>query len=488
MNASVETVTRNRRTKILATLGPASTDPAIIEHLFRTGVDVFRLNFSHGDHADHAARLATIRALESKYQRSIGILADIQGPKLRVGTFADGAIMLEKGQAFRLDLRDEPGDIARVRLPHPEIIAAAQEGMRLLLDDGKIRLWVTQVGADFIDTVVMAGGRLSDRKGVNVPDIVLPIPALTPKDLRDLDFALDMGVDFVGLSFVQTAQDVIDARAIIGDRAWIVSKIEKPQAVTDIRAIVRESDAIMVARGDLGVELPPEDVPLVQKEVIALCNRLGKPVIVATQMLESMISAPAPTRAEASDVATAVFDGADAVMLSAETAAGQYPGEAVEIMSRILARVEGSDDWRAHNAMQRHVPDNKAGDAIAASARNVATVIDARAIVAYTHGGQTGLRISRQRPRASLLAITPFDAVARRLSLAWGVEAIVTQAVERMTDAVEQAAETCRTALSAQETDQIVVVAGVPFGHSGVTNALRILTIEAASLSLESAA
>ncbi|MEE4455128.1 pyruvate kinase [Novosphingobium resinovorum] len=476
----LEPIFRNRCTKIVATLGPASTDPAVIESLFRAGVDVFRLNFSHGDHADHAARLATLRVLEAKYRRSIGVLADIQGPKLRIGTIRGGYINLERGKALRLDLRDLPGDHERVQLPHREIIEAARPGTRLLLDDGNIRLGVKRVGDGFIDTEVLVGGRLSDRKGVNVPDMVLPIPALTEKDRRDLAFALEHDVDFVGLSFVQTVKDVQEARDLIGDRAWIVSKIEKPQAVADIEAIVEASDGIMVARGDLGVELPPEDVPLVQKDVVALCNRLGRPVIVATQMLESMITAPTPTRAEASDVATAVFDGADAVMLSAETAAGQYPEEAVGIMSRILARVEGSSDWQIRTGERRLPPDRSAGEAIASSARHVADTIEAKAIVAYTQSGATALRIARQRPAVRLLAATPLGKVARRLALVWGVEAVVVEAVERMADAVKEAASICRRLTNAKIEDSFVIVAGTPFGQSGATNALRVSTIRGA--------
>lgn len=480
--ARIEPIFRNRRTKVVATLGPASTDPAVIESLFRAGVDVFRLNFSHGSHEDHALRMKTLRALEAKYRRPIGVLADIQGPKLRVGTFRGGYVNLERGQRFRLDLRDMPGDRERAQLPHPEIIAVARPGMRLLLDDGKIRLTIRQVAETFLDTEVLVGGRLSDRKGVNVPDAVLPIPALTQKDRRDLDFALDIGVDFIGLSFVQTIKDVEEARELIGDRAWIVSKIEKPQAVAEIEAIVAASDGVMVARGDLGVELPPEDVPLVQREVVALCNRLGRPVIVATQMLESMISAPTPTRAEASDVATAVFDGADAVMLSAETAAGQYPEEAVGIMSRILARVEGSSDWQSGNLARQRVSEQSAGDAIAAAARDVASTIAARAIVAYTHSGATALRIARQRPPSGLMAATPIAPVARRLALVWGVEPSVVEPVERMSDAVREAGELCRRRGQAKNSDFMVVVAGTPFGRSGGTNALRVSTVEAARL------
>jgi pyruvate kinase len=465
---------RNRRTKIVATLGPASTSPQVIESLFRAGVDVFRLNFSHGDHADHAARLAIIRELEELYQRPIGVLADIQGPKLRIGTFAEGFVQLEAGQSLRLDLDPAPGDANRVRLPHPEIIAAARVGARLLVDDGKICLLVETVGADHLEASVLVGGRLSDRKGVNVPDMVLPIPALTEKDRRDLDFALGLGVEFVGLSFVQSARDVHEARELIGERAWIISKIEKPQAVADLAAIVEASDGIMVARGDLGVELPPEDVPLVQKDILALCHQLGRPVIVATQMLESMICAPTPTRAEASDVATAVFDGADAVMLSAETAAGHYPHEAVTIMDRIIARVEGSADWSQRQTAQALPPLKAASDAIALSARQIAETIGARAIVAYTHGGTTALRIARQRSTARLLALTPFTQVARRLALAWGAEARVTEAVGRMSDAVSRAAQACREARIADADDSFVVVAGVPFGRHGTTNALRV--------------
>lgn len=471
---------RNRCTKIVATLGPASTDPQVIEALFRGGVDVFRLNFSHGDHADHAARLKTLRTLEARYRRPIGVLADIQGPKLRIGTLRGGYINLERGKTFRLDLRDALGDHQRVQLPHREIICAARQGTRLLLDDGKIRLGVKRVGEDFIDTEVLVGGRLSDRKGVNVPDMVLPIPALTEKDRRDLAFALEHNVDFIGLSFVQTVRDVHEARELIGDRAWIVSKIEKPQAVTDIEAIVEASDGIMVARGDLGVELPPEDVPLVQKDVVALCNRMGRPVIVATQMLESMITAPTPTRAEASDVATAVFDGADAVMLSAETAAGQYPQEAVGIMSRILARVEGSADWQARTGDRHLTPDRSAGEAIASAARHVADTIDAKAIVAYTQSGATALRIARQRPAVRLLAATPLGAVARRLALVWGVEAVIVNAVERMNEAVRDAGDMCRRLTNAKVDDCFVIVAGTPFGRTGATNALRVSSIREA--------
>ncbi|MGA9867702.1 MAG: pyruvate kinase, partial [Acetobacteraceae bacterium] len=370
-------IRRRRRTKIIATLGPASSTPEILARLFQAGADVFRLNFSHGTHEDHAARFAMIRALEERFERPIGILADVQGPKLRVGQFGGGRAFLQTGQKFRLDLNPTPGNANRVNLPHPEIIEAASVGATLLLDDGKLRLRVTHKRADALETEVVVGGPLSDRKGVNVPDVVLGIPALTAKDRADLAFALDHGASYIGLSFVQRAEDVIEAKRLIDGRAWVMTKLEKPQALENLEEIVRLSDAVMVARGDLGVELPPEEVPLAQKRIVRAARALGRPVVVATQMLESMIAAPAPTRAEASDVATAVFDGADAVMLSGETAAGQYPYEAVNIMDRIVARVEQDQGWRAMIDASRPEPERSAADALAAAARQVCHTIGA---------------------------------------------------------------------------------------------------------------
>jgi pyruvate kinase len=380
-------IRRRRRTKIIATLGPSSSTTEMIARLFRAGADVFRLNFSHGTHDDHAARIAIIRDLEQTFDRPIGILADVQGPKLRVGNFSGGRVQLQTGQKFRLDLNPTPGDVTRVNLPHPEIIAAASIGRTLLLDDGKLRLRVTRARADHLETEIVVGGPLSDHKGVNVPDVVLPIPALTAKDREDIAFALDHAVDYIGLSFVQRPDDVAEAKAIVGDRAWVLAKLEKPQALDNLDAILRGSDAVMVARGDLGVELPPEEVPLAQKRIVRAARQLGRPVVVATQMLESMISAPAPTRAEASDVATAVFDGADAVMLSAETAAGQYPFEAVNMMDRIVARVEQDPGWRSIIEASRPEPEHSAADAIVAAARQVAHTIGAKAICAFTASG-----------------------------------------------------------------------------------------------------
>jgi pyruvate kinase len=469
---------RRRRTKIVATLGPASSTMEVLSRLYETGADVFRLNFSHGSHDDHAARIDIIRALEKKYDRPIGILADVQGPKLRVGKFGGGRVHLQTGQPFRLDLNPTPGDMRRVQLPHPEIIGAASIGTMLLLDDGKLRLRVTHARADHLETEIVTGGPLSDRKGVNVPDMVLPIPALTKKDREDLAFALEHGVDYIGLSFVQRPEDVAEAKEIAAGRAWIMTKLEKPQALENLDAILALSDAVMVARGDLGVELPPEEVPLAQKRIVRAARQLGIPVVVATQMLESMISAPAPTRAEASDVATAVFDGADAVMLSAETAAGQYPYEAVNIMDRIVARVELDPGWRQTIDASRPAPDANTAGAIATAAQQVAQTIGARAIAAYTHSGITALRVARERPQCPVLGLTPDEATARRMAVVWGVHALVTPDAHSMTEAVARAARLAHQEGFASRGDEIVVTAGVPFGQTGSTNALRVAVVK----------
>lgn len=468
---------RRRRTKVVATLGPASSTPEMIYELFAAGVDVFRLNFSHGSHEDHAERLAMVRDVERQTGRPIGVLADVQGPKLRVGRFRSGHVELRAGQDFRLDLLETPGDARRVQLPHVEIIEAAGIGTHLLLDDGKIRLEVVRRAQDLLETRVITGGRLSDRKGVNVPGALLPIPALTVKDRADLAFAVDQGVEYVGLSFVQRPEDVVEARELAQGKAWILSKIEKPQALAALDAIVAMSDAIMVARGDLGVELPPEDVPLAQKRIIRTARAAGKPVIVATQMLESMIHAPAPTRAEASDVATAVFDGADAVMLSAETAAGDYPIEAVRMMDRIVGRVERDEGWREVNAGSRPEPEHTTSGAIASASRQVADTIGAQAIAAFSHSGFTALRVARERPDTPVIGFTPMATTARRLALVWGVHALEVPETHTMTETVAKATSLARREGFANRGDEIVVVAGVPFGRSGTTNALRVATV-----------
>jgi pyruvate kinase len=419
-----------------------------------------------------------IRDLERTVGRPIGILVDVQGPKLRVGCFAGGRVQLQTGQRFQLDLDATPGDATRVNLPHIEIMRTAAVGTALLLDDGKLRLRVLRRCDTMLETEVIIGGPLSDHKGVNVPDVVLPIPALTAKDREDLVFALEEGIDYIGLSFVQRPEDVAEAREIAAGRAWIMTKIEKPQALANLEEIVRLSDAVMVARGDLGVELPPEEVPLAQKRIVRVARQLGRPVVVATQMLESMINAPAPTRAEASDVATAVFDGADAVMLSAETAAGRYPYESVNMMDRIVTRVEKDPGWRAIIEASRPEPELSTADAIAAAARQVAHTIGAVAICAFSASGSTALRAARERPEAPIISLTPDAVTARRLALVWGVHAAVsadTHTVEGMVTSVSRLV--VRTGLASGGAE-IVLLAGMRFGQAGGTDQLHIIRIE----------
>jgi len=466
---------RNRKAKIVATVGPASSDAATLEAMFRAGADVFRLNFSHGTHEDHKARLSILRSLEHSLGRPIGVLLDLQGPKLRIGSFAGGSVKLEQGAGFRLDLHgDRPGSVERVALPHPEIFAALETGARLLLDDGRIELQVQAFSAEYADTVVVNGGVLSDRKGVNVPGVVVPMSALTAKDRRDLDFGLSLGVDWIALSFVQRAEDIHEIREIVQGRAGIIAKLEKPAAIAQLDAIVEAADAVMVARGDLGVEVPAEQVPAIQKRIVRTCRRLGKPVIVATQMLESMVAAPVPTRAEASDVATAVYDGADAVMLSAESASGRFPLEAVRMMNNIIEQTE-SDPYYAESIHAAQAP-ARAGiaDAIGLALRNVADLLDVAATVAYTSSGHSALRVARERPRAPIIGMTPKLATARRLALAWGVHAVLIHDVASVTEMTEFACATAGREGLAQPGQTVVIAAGMPFGAAGTTNLLRI--------------
>jgi pyruvate kinase len=453
---------RRRSAKIVATLGPASAGLERIRALFDAGVDVFRLNFSHGTHDEHRASFAAIRQVEADTGRPIGILADMQGPKLRVGNFANGRAELVAGGRFRFDLDASLGNAARAPLPHPEVFAAIVPGTELLLDDGKLRLRVTACGGDFADTEILVGGTLSDHKGVNVPNVVLPISAITPKDRADLSFALAQGADWIALSFVQRPEDVAEARKLIGNAAGIIVKLEKPAAIARLDEIIELSDALMVARGDLGVEMPPEDVPSVQKQVIHACRVAGRPVIVATQMLESMISAPTPTRAEASDVATAVYEGADAVMLSAETAAGQYPVEAVTMMDRIARRVQEDPLYFNTLDASRMPPEHTNSDAISAAACQVAETIGAAAIVSFTSSGATALRAARERPAAPILALTPNLATARRLALLWGAHCVHLPDIRNFNDMVQKAVRAAHREEIAGPGQRVVITAGVP--------------------------
>jgi len=465
---------RIRSTKIIATLGPASSDPKMIAALHVAGVDLFRLNFSHGEHGDHQSRLSAIREVEQMAGTPIGVIADLQGPKIRIGTITGGAVELLPDASFRLDLTDRPGDGNRAPLPHPEVFAALESGMDLLIDDGKIRLTVLEAGADFAGCEVVTGGRLSDRKGVNLPQALLPMGAMTTKDQADLHFALDAGVDWVALSFVQRPEDIAEARRLIAGRAAIMAKIEKPAAMQQIDEIIERSDAIMVARGDLGVELPVEEVPALQKDLVRRARRAGKPVVVATQMLESMIAAPVPTRAEVSDVATAVYDGADAVMLSGETAAGAHPLAAVEVMDRVATKVEGDPGYRNIMDSEHADPEATSADAITAAARQVAGTISASAIVTYTTSGSTALRAARERPPVPILVLTPSLVTARRLAVAWGLSCVHSADASGFTDMVDRACCAAADRGIALSGDRLVITAGVPFGTPGATNSLRI--------------
>lgn len=468
---------RHRKAKIVATLGPASSDRETILALARAGADVFRLNFSHGTHEQHAERLALIRSIEAELQRPIGVLLDLQGPKLRISTFADGGVHLKAGQAFRLDLSLEPGTAERVGLPHPEIFAALHPGSELLLDDGRVRLEVLSCSPAFADTVVRAGGDLSDRKGVNVPGVLLPLSPLTAKDRQDLEYGLTLGVDWIALSFVQRPEDIAELKALVGDQALVMAKLEKPSAIEKLEEIVNLADGIMVARGDLGVEMPPELVPPTQKKILRVCRARGTPVIVATQMLDSMVHAPVPTRAEASDVATAVYDGADAVMLSAESASGEYPLEAVSIMDRIISQVERDPLHQAMLDASHSEPRGTAPDAISAALRQIAHTLVLPVMVTYSTSGHTAVRVARERPEAPILCITPRALTARQLALVWGVHAVVTKDAESV-DEMTQAA--CSLALSqgfAQPGQSVVIAAGLPFGTPGATNLLHIAMV-----------
>lgn len=468
---------RQRNTRIIATLGPSSNSIAAIKALHDAGADVFRLNMSHGSHEDVAHLYHAIREVERTARWPIGIMADLQGPKLRIGTFAEGAVLLETGMRFRLDLDPTPGNVERVVLPHPEIFEVLSPETSLLLDDGRVRLRVLSCGPDHAETLVEVGGKLSNRKGVNVPHAVLPLAALTEKDLRDLDFVLGLGVDWIALSFVQRPEDVREAREIINGRASILAKIEKPTALSTIDEILEHADGVMVARGDLGVEMPLEEVPGIQKRLVRKARALGKPVIVATQMLESMIMAPVPTRAEVSDVANAVFDGADAIMLSGESAAGSYPVEAVSVMHRVATNVESDPMYLAASQSDLAIPEPTTADAISAAARQVAETIDAGVIVIYTTSGSTALRVARERPKKLQLVLTPRIGAARRLAMVWGLHCVVTDDVNSFQDMVNKA---CRVSLDVGLTnvgDRIVITAGMPFGTPGKTNVLRIARV-----------
>lgn len=468
---------RSRKVRVLATLGPASNTPEMIEALFDAGADAFRVNMSHGDQASKVPVFEAIRALEKKLGRPTTILADLQGPKLRVGKFAEGKVMLVTGHEFILDRDPTPGDATRVELPHREIFEAAEDGARLLLDDGKLVLRVLSHAPDRMTTIVEVGGALSNNKGLNVPDMVLPLAALTEKDRSDLAFACEMGADWIALSFVQRPEDLMEARRLIGGKAALLAKIEKPSAIARLDELLEQCDGVMVARGDLGVELPPQSVPPMQKRIVESARRLGRPVIVATQMLESMIESPSPTRAEVSDVATAVYDGADAIMLSAESAAGKWPVESVAMMNSIADAVERDPTHgdRVHFTITH--PDPTTADALSEAAKNIAKTVGASAIICFTSSGSTARRIARERPAVPIMVLTPKIETARRLGLLWGVHAVHTRDVASFEEMVAKAKRMALRHHIAAAGDRVVVCAGVPFGTPGSTNVLHVVRI-----------
>lgn len=470
---------RNRKVKILATLGPASNTPEMIEKLFLAGADVFRINMSHTNHELLRTLHGHIRAVEKKVGRPIGILADLQGPKIRIGTFAEKSIHISAGDTFIFDADKTPGTATRVYLPHPEIFVAAKVGDNLLLNDGRLRVEITHVAPERLTTKVIYGGDLSDRKGVNLPDTVIPIPALTEKDRADLEAAAIQGVDWIALSFVQRADDVIEARKLVAGRAAVMAKIEKPSALNVLDEILQNCDALMVARGDLGVELPIEQVPARQKQITRAARKYGKPVVVATQMLESMVTEPVPTRAEVSDVATAVYEGADAVMLSAESASGQWPVKAVEMMDSVAKVVERDGHYRSIIHAQRNEPEQTVADAISAAARTVAETLNVPAIVCYTGTGSTGLRVARERPEMPILSLTPIAHTARKLCLVWGTHTVLTEDAQSVEEMVSRAGEIAVREGFAKQGDKILITAGVPVGTPGTTNMLRVVAIGA---------
>ncbi len=468
---------RSRRARILATLGPASNTPEMIAKLFKAGADAFRVNMSHGTQADRIELIKSIRAMEKEFGRPTTILVDLQGPKLRVGAFAGGATVLETGQDFQLDLDPAPGDAKRVCLPHREVFDALEIGARLLLDDGKLVLRVTKMTADAITTKVEVGGALSNNKGLNVPDVVVPLAALTEKDRSDLSFALEQGVDWIALSFVQRPDDLAEARRLIGGKAALLAKIEKPAALDRLEGILELADAVMVARGDLGVELPPEAVPPAQKRIVEMARTLGKPVVVATQMLESMIKAPTPTRAEVSDVATALYDGADAVMLSAESAAGDWPEESVAMMNRIACSVEADPGYAARVDFTETKADPTTADALSEAAGDIVKTVGAACIVCFTMSGSTARRISRERAMVPLLVLTPKQETARRMGLLWGAHAVVTRDIHSFEEMVAKAKRMALRHGLAKGGDRVIIMAGVPFGTPGSTNVLHVVRL-----------
>ena len=468
---------RERSTKIIATLGPSSSSPSKIHSLFKAGADIFRLNFSHGTHLDHRKKVFHIRQYEKRINRPIAILGDLQGPKIRIGRFQKPYFILQSGQKFVLDLIPSYGDSKRVFLPHPEIFKSVQPRSEILIDDGKIKLLINRVNSEIIETEVIIGGRISDNKGVNIPKSFIKLSPLTKKDYKDLDLCLDLSLDYVALSFVQKSKDIQKLKKIIGNHTGIMAKFEKPLAIEKMEEILKCSDAAMVARGDLGVEMPPEEVPLIQKKIVRTSRKMGKPVVVATQMLDSMIFSPSPTRAEASDVASAVFDSADCLMLSAETAAGKFPVESVEIMDRIIRGVEGDLSYQELIEKNEIAQEKTTSDAISSAASKVVRTVSAKAIFTYTRSGTTARRASRERPSVPIIGLSPERLTSRQLALIWGVHTIHAKEPKSFSGMIDNACELAKKEGIVKKGDSVVITAGAPIGVSGSTNNLRIAKI-----------
>ena len=468
---------RKRNTKIIATLGPSSSSPLKIHSLFQAGADIFRLNFSHGTHSDHRKKVFHIRQYEKRLGRPIAILGDLQGPKIRIGTFKKKSITLVNNQKFELDLDPEPGNEKRVFLPHPEIFKSVKKNTKVLIDDGKILLNIIGVNSEKITTEVLNGGKISNMKGVNIPDTLIKMSSLTKKDIKDLEFCLDLSLDYVALSFVQKAKDLIDLKKHIGSQTGIMAKFEKPLAIKRMDEILFHCDAAMVARGDLGVEMPPEEVPIIQKRIVQSCRDFGKPVVVATQMLDSMINSPSPTRAEASDVATAVFDAADSLMLSAETASGKFPVQSVQIMDRIIRGVENDNSYRQILESKKIKLEETTSDAISSAASQVVKTVLAKAIFTYTRSGATAKRAARERPTVPIIGLSPDRITARQLALIWGVHTIHALEPKSFSGMIENACDLAKKEGIVKRGDYVVVTAGAPIGVSGSTNNLRIAKI-----------
>ncbi|HYD16283.1 MAG TPA: pyruvate kinase [Hyphomicrobium sp.] len=469
---------RNRRVKIVATLGPASSAPDTIERLFLAGADVFRINMSHSSPETAHALVRAIRDVAAKHRCSIGVLCDLQGPKFRLGEFVEGRALVQAGETFIFDQTGAPGTSQRVGLPHPPIFNAVKPGHMLLIDDGKLRMRVKEANGKTIVAEVITGGVLSSRKGISLPDTLLAVSALTDKDRQDLDLALKLGADWIALSFVQRAEDIIEAKAIIDGRAAVLAKIEKPSAIEEIDDIIAAGDGFMVARGDLGVEMPVERVPGLQKQITRKARAAGKPIVVATQMLESMTTSPMPTRAEVSDVATAVFDGADAIMLSGESAVGQYPVETIEMMNRISHQVENDPSYDAYVHAIENPPMPTGADAIAAAAHAISGTVKVAAILCYTATGSTALRVARERPNLPVIGLTPIARTAQRLALVWGIETVLTSDPEDLADMVRKATRIAYEGGFVKPGQGVVITCGVPLGSPGATNMIRLAFVD----------